>query len=169
MKCFFKTILFIIITIVLVLGFRVGREVFYRQRYPLTYKQNIETYSKTYQLDPYFVASVIWVESKYNADAVSGKGAMGLMQIMPDTGGWIAEKLGRDDFISEDLLKPETNIEFGCWYLSYLFERFDENEQLVAAAYNSGPGRVDEWLDSEDYGLNGELVFIPYGETEDFC
>ncbi|MEX1308291.1 MAG: lytic transglycosylase domain-containing protein [Eubacteriales bacterium] len=154
--------------ILVIFGFRVGREIYYQQRYPLEYKEIIEEYANQYNLDPYLVASVIWVESKFDKDAQSGKGALGLMQIMPDTGEWIAGKEQYTDFTATDLFEPEISIALGCWYLNYLNERFSYNMPLVLAAYNSGPGRVDEWLANEDYAEGDRLVHIPYGETEDF-
>ncbi len=168
MRDFLKAIGVLLLLTVIIFGFRVGRELYYIQRYPLLYKDSIETSAKTYDLDPYMVASVIWVESKFNANAVSGKGAIGLMQIMPDTGEWIAGKLGDADFSADDLETPEVSIRYGCWYLNYLDERFSGDTTLMLAAYNGGPGRVEEWLADEQFNENGQLVNIPFGETDDF-
>ena len=168
MRKILKLIGFVLLITLLVFAFRVGREVYYQQRYPLIYKDIIEENAGEYGLDPYLVASVIWVESKFNPDAKSEKGALGLMQIMPDTGGWIAEKLEYQGFAADDLLEPETSITFGCWYLNYLNTRFSGEKTLMLAAYNSGPGRVDEWLTDENYSEKGSLILIPYGETDDF-
>lgn len=137
--------------------------------YKLEYKEQIETYAKEFKIDPYLVASVIWAESNYDPEAVSGRGAIGLMQIMPDTGEWIAQKLGENEFKVEDLKKPEVNIRYGCWYLSYLLERFPGQLENVIAGYNAGPNKVQQWLDSEKYSSNGEkLDSIPYSETENY-
>jgi len=168
MRQFLKAVGVLLLVVVLVFIFRVGREVYYQYRYPLDYKTEIETQALAYNLDPHFIASVIWVESKFDASATSGKGAVGLMQIMPDTGVWIAGKLGVDEFSEQDLWRPETNIALGCWYLDYLSDRYDGETTLILAAYNGGPGRVDDWLANAEYTSNGNLHSIPYGETDDF-
>lgn len=137
--------------------------------YKLEYKEQIEKYAGEFQIDPYLVASVIWAESSYDPEAVSARGAVGLMQIMPDTGEWIAGKLGEKEFEVKDLKEPETNIRYGCWYLSYLLKRFPGQLENVIAGYNAGPNKVQQWLDSEKYSANGEkLDSIPYSETENY-
>lgn len=145
---------------------------FLRQRTmprPIEYASVIEEYSSEYELDPYMVAAVINTESGFNPDAVSRVGAIGLMQIMPDTGDWIAGKLGLDSYSSDALYDPGTNIRFGCWYLHFLHERFHGDATLVAAAYNAGHGRVDDWLNDEAVAdAEGNLVRIPYEETSDY-
>lgn len=168
MRRMFRTLMALFLTVLIGFGFYVGQQIYIKNRYPLKYKEDIEVYAKAYALDPYLVASVIWVESKFDAQAESGKGALGLMQIMPETGGWIAEKLGEKDFSPEDLRNPQTSIAFGCWYLNYLSGRFSGEMKLVLAAYNSGPARVDEWIANDDYTEQGNLVNIPYSETDDF-
>ena len=137
--------------------------------YKLEYKERIEEYASRFEIDPYLVASVIWAESGYDPEAVSSRGAIGLMQIMPDTGEWIAQKLGEENFEVAKLTDPDVNIRYGCWYLSYLLERFPGQLENVIAGYNAGPNRVQEWLDSEKYSSNGEkLDTIPYSETENY-
>ncbi len=168
MRDFLKAIGVLLLIILTVFGFRVGREIYYLNRYPLMHKESIEANAKIYNLDPYLVASVIWVESKFDANAESQKGAVGLMQIMPETGEWIAGKMEDSGFTADDLRNPKTSILYGCWYLGYLDSRFFGDQTLVLAAYNGGPGRVDDWLADEQYNENGNLVNIPYGETDDF-
>ncbi len=105
-------------------------------------------------------------ESSNDSDAVSEVGAIGLMQIMPDTGTWIAHKLDMDDVYTEDMLyDPETNIEFACWYLRFLTGRFDGNVMKIVAAYNAGHGSVEDWLEDERFSSNGELTSIPFEQT----
>lgn len=143
-------------------------DLFDRQRYPLEYTDDISTYSGEYSLDPYLVAAMIRTESDFQPDAVSPAGAMGLMQIMPDTASWIAEKLGRADFTDSMLFDPATNIQFGCWYLHFLTERFDSPE-LIAAAYNAGHNRVTAWLEDENISGDGRtLTNIPFEETRNY-
>ncbi len=136
--------------------------------YPLEYQNEIETEAANSGTDPYLVAAIIWAESGFDPHAVSGGGARGLMQIMPDTGEWIAGKVGMDNFTPEDLFDPEVNIALGCWYLNYLSERFDGIVPVMLAAYNGGPNRVAQWLEMVEYGANGELIAVPYPETEEY-
>lgn len=137
-----------------------------KRTYRLTYPELITEMADEYQLDPYLVAAVIHCESSNNKDAVSPVGAMGLMQVMPDTGSWIAEKLDIEDFDTEELFEPEMNVRMGCWYLNYLGKKFHGNSTAVLAAYNGGPGNVEKWLADERYSEDGELKYIPFPETE---
>lgn len=139
-----------------------------RNQYKLEYTDLIEKYSDRYGLDPYFVAAIIHTESGFDPEAVSGAGAMGLMQVVPETGEWIAGKLGLENFTANDLLNPETNIEMGCWYLQFLQERFD-TLPVIMAAYNAGHNKVKEWLADPQYSDDGtNLTNIPYGETDNY-
>ncbi len=136
------------------------------RNYPVAYTEWISQYAEAYGLDPYLVQSVMRCESSNDPGAISSAGAVGLMQIMPDTGEWIAHKLDLDDVYEENLLfDPETNIEFGCWYLSFLNGRFDNERMLVIAAYNAGHGSVEDWLDDPRFTQNGVLQVIPFEDT----
>jgi len=137
--------------------------------YRLDYKETIFKYAQEYDLDPYLVASVIWAESSYDPEAVSKVGAVGLMQLMPDTAEWISHKVDMDDFAEQDLTDPDVNIHLGCWYLSYLAKRFDGNLANIIAGYNAGPNKVEEWLGSDEYSKDGvTLENIPYEETDNY-
>jgi soluble lytic murein transglycosylase len=126
----------------------------------------IEKYSSLFGLDPAFVAATACAESILDETAVSVRGAVGIMQIMPSTGIWIAEETGMHDFHVGLLLDPDINIYMGCWYLSFLMDRFDGNLQTVAAAYNAGPSKVRRWLNDERYSSDGvNLHSLPYWET----
>jgi len=114
--------------------------------YPIAYRQTILDWCNVYELDEYLVLSVIRTESHFRPQALSPVGAIGLMQIMPTTGQWIAEKNGIEGFAVDDLYKPETNIHLGSWYLRYLIDRFTDVDAALAA-YNAGPGTVDGWIE----------------------
>ena len=136
------------------------------ENYPIAYTDLIAQYAAKYEQDPYLVQSIMRCESSNDPDAVSDVGAVGLMQIMPDTGTWIAHKLDLDDVYTEEMLyDPQTNIEFGCWYLRFLSGRFHENRKQMIAAYNAGHGTVEKWLEDPQYSDNGELITIPYEQT----
>lgn len=137
--------------------------------YPIGYKTMIVEYSKEYNLDPYLVASIINVESKYDKDALSQKDARGLMQISPSTGKWASEVLGIENYSEDILFDPETNIRIGTWYLSTLFKEFNNNLDSVLAAYNAGSGNVNKWLNDENYSRDKtSLAIIPFQETKDY-
>lgn len=113
--------------------------------FPLRYKSYIKEYSKAENLNATMVASLIKTESNFNKDAVSKKGAIGLMQILPATGKWICETYFDFEFDESMLYEPETNIKIGTKYLSYLFAKFDD-EVTVLACYNAGEGVVKNWI-----------------------
>lgn len=136
--------------------------------YPCKYTEYVNKYSDEYDLDPYFVLSVIKAESNFDKDAVSGKDAKGLMQIMDETGIWAAKKIGIDDFTVESLFDVETNIRIGCWYLKTLEKEF-KDQDLVIAAYNGGSGNVNSWLKDTRYSKDGKsLSYIPFAETKKY-
>lgn len=137
--------------------------------YPLKYKEEILRFSKQYQLDPHLVMGIIWVESKFEPEATSNKNARGLMQIIPNTGKWIAEQVGFSGYDDKVLYDPDINIEFGCWYFSYLLDVFDGDIHLALASYNGGMGNVMKWLKDSRYSDDGKnLKDIPFNETRDY-
>ena len=136
--------------------------------YPEQHRALVVRYSRKYGLDASFVFAMIKAESNFSHDAVSGKNATGLMQIMVPTGEWIAEQLG-EPFSKESLSDPETNIRMGCFYISYLLDMYDGNKTCALAAYNAGHANVDNWLSQEKYSKDGKtLVLIPYPETANY-
>ena len=137
-----------------------------KNTYRLAYAEAILRESGAFGLDPCLVAAVIHCESRGQAEACSPKGARGLMQIMPATGEWISEKLALTSFTEDALYEADVNIRLGCWYLSYLLEKYDGEKDLALAAYNAGPGNVKKWLEDPAYSENGRLTAIPFSETE---
>ncbi len=135
--------------------------------YPIKYKDTIISYSSQYEVESNLVASLINAESSFDANAVSTKGAIGLMQILPSTGEWLAKKMGIE--YSQDMLYlPEYNIRLGTYYLSYL-ENIFEDTRVVLCAYNAGEGVVRTWLKNSDYSSDGKtLDVIPYQETKTY-
>ena len=137
--------------------------------YPVKHKVYVEKYAKEYDLDKNLVYAVIKAESNFAHDAVSGKEAQGLMQIMGTTGEWISEKIGISDFTQDELKDPKTNIEMGTFYISYLLKMYNGNEKNALCAYNAGHAKVDSWLKNKKYSHDGEtLNVIPYPETEKY-
>ena len=136
-------------------------------RHPLKFRELIESAAVEFGLAPAHIAAVILSESSFRAEAVSSAGAIGLMQIMPDTGAWIAGKFADMEEFTQDLLfQPELNIRFGSWYLRWLLDRYGGDMTNATAAYHAGQGRVDQWLQNEEYSADGiTLRQIPYRET----
>ena len=163
------SVLLCLAILIFVFGEFFKTDTFYKNRYPLLHKETVEEYCDLYDVDKYLVHSIIRTESFYDENAVSSKGAMGLMQIMPDTGEWIAEKLNLENFNKEDLFDSEKNIMMGVWYISYLSNRFDGNLVNTIAAYNAGPTNVSKWLSEKDLSSDGEnLTDIPFEETRKY-
>ena len=137
--------------------------------YPIYYKGIVFETAVENNIDPYLLVSIIYVESKFNKEAVSQQGARGLMQIMPQTGEWVAENLGYQEFDLKDLYDPEINIKCGSWYLAQLKKEFDNRLPVVLAAYNGGQGNVGQWLEDEKWdGKHENLNRIPFSETRDY-
>jgi len=117
---------------------------FQRVRYPLEYEQIVRGHARNYELDPALLAAVIYQESKFRANAKSDAGAIGLMQLQPETAKGIAIRTGGSRFQTSDLYNPEINVRYGSWYLRHLLDKYDE-EKSALAAYNAGQRNVDEW------------------------
>jgi soluble lytic murein transglycosylase len=117
---------------------------YYRLRYPLSYEQIVRGHARNYQLEPALLAAVIYQESKFDAEARSDAGAVGLMQLQPETAKGIALRTGGSKFRVDDLTDPEINVRYGSWYLRHLLDKYGD-EELALAAFNAGQGNVDEW------------------------
>lgn len=137
--------------------------------YPQPHRDLVFNASLEHQVDPYLVFGIIRAESKYQSQALSPVGAVGLMQIMPTTGQWIAEQQGIEDFDPSQLQDPQTNINFGCWYLASLSKEFDGQVPLMVAAYNAGRGTVQQWIAGQIWDGDPErLESIPFEETREY-
>jgi soluble lytic murein transglycosylase len=129
----------------------------------------LQKYAQEYRLNPSFVSAIISRESHYNQYAQSNVGARGLMQIMEDTGSWIAKKFKVDDYSYDLLFDPDINIRFGCWYLSYLSNHYSGNPIMVASAYHAGMSNVNLWaLRNADDGKTLSIEQIPKQDTKDY-
>lgn len=144
-----------------------------RRLYPLPYKTQIADAAARHGVDPYLVAAVVKAESGFDPGATSGAGAVGLMQVMPDTADWI---VARDDWrgaATPNLRDPADSIELGTYYLAFLLDRF-KDVSTALAAYNAGQGIVEKWLAdrpaSPAAGVPTTLAAgdIPFPETQGF-
>jgi soluble lytic murein transglycosylase len=115
------------------------------------------------------ILAVIQTESRFREDAVSRSGALGLMQVMPDTGRWMADRLGMVGYSTEKLREREWNLTIGINYVHYLRQSFPGNLAKALAAYNAGPNRVKGWLDAGQWdGSQARLDDIPFSETRNY-
>ena len=147
--------LFLVVLISLLLAVPTLMRAYYR----ISYLPLILGVSQREEVSPHLVAAVIFTESRFRRDARSDAGALGLMQLMPETAQEVAEHLGLQGYTSNDLLDPKTNITLGVSYLKYLMSRFRTSE-LVLAAYNAGPTTVEHWL--------AENEPVSYPETKQY-
>lgn len=138
--------------------------------FPVTNRATIVQYAAENALDPRLVAAIIKIESDFRPSATSHSGALGLMQVMPDTGRWAAGKLGVTGVIPNILYDPSTNIRIGSWYLAQLQTMFGGRLVLILAAYNAGDHNVREWFPSDTSLVSDSKLVtgIPYPETRLF-
>lgn len=122
------------------------------------------------ELDPAWIYGLIRQESRFISDARSGAGARGLMQIMPATGRWIAQKLGERGHRTEHLNELDTNLRYGTFYLRTVLDDLEGSAVLASAAYNAGPGRPRNWRATLTRPVEGAIFaeIIPFGETRDY-
>ena len=113
--------------------------------YPLSYASIVRGHAANYHLNPALLAAVIEEESKFDANARSRAGAIGLMQLTPQTAEGIAQYTGGSKFVLSDLTNPEINVRYGAWYLRHLLDKYGD-ERTALAAYNAGQDNVDRWL-----------------------
>lgn len=167
---FWKKLLLMILVLASLSYFVWQNEDFQRKYlYPYDYQDTINFYADRYEVDRNLVASVILAESKFRQDATSVHGARGLMQIMPETGSWIATQIEDDSFSVDKLYNVNMNIKYGTWYLSELQTEFEGNEVLALAAYNAGRGNVYEWMEKYHWDINfKDYTKIPFPETREY-
>ncbi|GAB4257918.1 MAG: lytic transglycosylase domain-containing protein [Thermoleophilia bacterium] len=142
--------------------------------YPLSFQEEIAAAARTYEVDPYLVAAVARAESGFEPEVVSRAGAVGVMQLMPETAEWLAEREDWRGPAAFNLEKPHDNIALGAFYLSVLLESFAGDREMALAAYNAGPNQVRRWIEEEAARAQAEGVpsagmgDIPFPETRSF-
>ncbi len=130
--------------------------------YPYPMRETIEAVAIKTGVPAYVILATMKAESNFQKEAISPKGAIGLMQIMPATFEWMT-----DNNKEYDIYNAADNILVGAQYLAYLYEKY-QNWENVHAAYNAGDGAVDRWLADDRYSRHGVLVNIPYKETANY-
>lgn len=138
------------------------------RQYPRPESYLVSYYCAEYGVESNLVYAIMKQESNFQADALSPKGAVGLMQLMPSTAQWAAEKVG-DDYDPDKLTQPRRNLKLGIWYISYLLEEFDGDYTKAIAAYNAGDGNVSNWLSQGIWdGTLEDVNSIPFEETRTY-
>ncbi|MBV1721549.1 MAG: lytic transglycosylase domain-containing protein [Desulfomicrobium sp.] len=137
-------------------------------RFPLPHKEIVFAEASAAGLRPALVYGVTRQESLFMSDVGSSAGALGLMQIMPQTGkriaGWHGEKLSHPML----LLQPERNIRYGTTYLRRQLDDLQNHPFLATAAYNAGQSRVKGWLPSTPMPADVWVETIPFNETRKY-
>ncbi len=141
---------------------------FWEQAYPNHFLDLVRRQSPTATADPYLVAAITREESAFDPKAVSKVGALGLMQLMPYTGEWVAKRVGLKPFSPDLLLDGAVNIRLGAWYIQHLVEQFNGNVVLAVASYNAGPEAVGRWAEKGAGNLDEFIEAIPFNETRYF-
>ncbi len=132
---------------------------------PLAYQDVIRQQAAEKHLDPAFIAAVIYAETKFDARN-SPAGAVGLMQILPQTAEFLAHRSGATTFHVSDLNSPQVNIAYGSYYLRYLLNEYGGSKIEALAAYNGGETNVDGWIAAaRARGQSLQIAQIPFPET----
>ena len=163
-----KLIVSIAVILILILLFKIFNvyTLIKKQVYKQEYAEYVNKYAEINEIDPMWIFAIIKVESNFNANATSGSGAKGLMQLMDTTAVDIAKELNITNFESSMLYDPEINIMLGTRYFDKLLAKYNENYYLAIAAYNGGIGNVDNWLEKGIINKDGSNIEnIPYKET----
>ncbi|MDV2992873.1 MAG: Cell division coordinator CpoB [Chroococcidiopsis sp. SAG 2025] len=139
---------------------------YWQARYPFPYLPLIQAWAQQNQLNPLLVTALIRQESRFESSIRSVAGAVGLMQVMPSTAQYIAEKINVSNY---NLENPQDNIQLGTWYMDYTHNRFDNYSLLAIASYNAGWSNVEKWLKRFNTQDADEFVeSIPFGETQGY-
>jgi len=134
--------------------------------YPLGFWPFLSKSSDDTMIDPYLLAALIREESRFDPEAVSKRGAKGLMQVITSTWDWIQKQRDKSEISNIDPFDPEENISRGSWYLRYLLDRFDQNLIAALSAYNAGPEVVTSWIKNGPKEADEFIEEIPYPETK---
>ncbi|MDB9313300.1 transglycosylase SLT domain-containing protein [Spirulina sp. CS-785/01] len=140
---------------------------YWQALFPFPYQELILQGAQQNQLNPLLVVSLVRQESRFEPDIRSSAGALGLMQVMPDTADWIVDETEMSEEYS--LTNPEDNIRLGTWFLAYTHRQFNNNSLLAIASYNAGPSNVNNWV--QRFGLQDPDEFveeIPFPETKGY-
>ncbi|PKO64214.1 MAG: lytic murein transglycosylase, partial [Betaproteobacteria bacterium HGW-Betaproteobacteria-17] len=137
-------------------------------RFLAPYRELAQKAAREHALDEAWMFGLMRQESRFVNVARSSVGASGLMQIMPATASWIAQRLGIKGFHPREMQDPAKNIQFGAYYLKHVQTSLDGSPVLATAAYNAGPGRAQRWRDIRPMEAAVYIESIPFAETRDY-
>lgn len=137
-------------------------------RFPVIFDKAMQQAGQNTGLDPSWLLAIARQESAFNPTARSHAGALGLMQLMPDTGRLISKLINRPLKQLDELYHPERNIELGSAYLKRMLDENQRNPVLATAAYNAGPHRINRWLPTEPLDATIWAENIPFNETRHY-
>lgn len=159
----------ILLTILMGVFLLINSPFVWKLMYPIKFEAEIQEAAKRFSVDPLLVLAIIRTESNFDHSQSSRKGAIGLMQVMPQTASWVISQAGFDSSSEEYLDEPKVNIDIGTWYLAHLLKQYNGNVVLSLAAYNAGPGNVNTWVKDQRWdGTKESIDDIPYGETRHY-
>ncbi|MEL6605186.1 MAG: transglycosylase SLT domain-containing protein [Cyanobacteria bacterium J06614_10] len=139
---------------------------FWQAIYPFQFPDLILGWAEERDLNPLLVTALVRQESRFQPDIRSVVGAVGLMQVMPETGEWISSQIGQDSYALD---KPADNVKFGTWYLDFTHREYANNSLFAVASYNAGPNAVNQWIEEGKFTNADEFVEnIPYPETKGY-
>ena len=142
-----------------------GMNCFYGYLFPIRFQEEVKIAGEKFNIGEDVIYSIINVESHFNTDVVSSKGAVGLMQILPSTAKEMADKISLKEY---DLKNSKDNILLGTSYFAELLSQFQDFDNAVLA-YNAGPANVKNWLKDERFCQDGKVVSnIPFSETKNY-
>jgi soluble lytic murein transglycosylase len=133
--------------------------------YPTYYAGLITAEADRYGYDPLIQFALVRQESLFESSATSGAAAQGLSQVIPDTGAYIAQRLGWRDYVNEDLYRPYVGIAFGAFYLDQQLDAFDGDVAAALSAYNGGPGNAARWYQEAGGDIDNYVDTIDFSET----
>ena len=159
---------FAIIVVVLTFFYSGGYEYFLKVLYPIEHEEIIDKISTEYGVDPALICGIIKTESGFNKKAQSKAGALGLMQIMPETFEWLQTHTEDKHMNERYLSNPDTNIKYGTYFIAYLLKKYGTEREAICA-YNAGMGNVNKWLEDKRFSHDGKhLDYIPFNESRDY-
>ena len=138
---------------------------YWQARYPFPYLKEIQKYSQRNKVNPLLVTALIRQESRFEPKIRSIAGAVGLMQVMPGTGEYIAEKISLSQY---NLENPQDNVLMGTWYLDYTHKKYNNHSMLAIASYNAGSTNVSRWLKKLSNDPDEFVEAIPFDETRGY-
>jgi len=149
---------------------RTRGEIDLQQRYPTPYQRTLSELAQSAGIDQAWIYGLIRQESRFVEDARSGSGAQGLMQLLPKTAGYVARRIGLQDYRPSRINEADVNLRLGISYLKLVYDDQGGEPLLASAAYNAGPRRLRQWRGTLATPMDGAVFVetIPLNETRNY-